>query len=96
MAEDQYQFLEGNAPDLALSVAKLAAGWMKRCGLSLADRDRLGALDAAIGSRITTPEERVLRAAACDLYDTLCTTPEGRQALLNLGFKPLPQNGKGE
>lgn len=82
--------------DLANSVAKLANAWMRRSGSSLKVRDRLRAVDAAVGNAGMSTEERVLRAAACDLHDVLYATPEGRQALLDLGLKPLTQDGKGE
>jgi hypothetical protein len=61
--------------ELAPLVAKLAERWMRRTGLSSKNRGRLCALDMAVGGEGATTEERVLRAAACDLYDTLCATP---------------------
>ena len=82
--------------DLAIDVVKLVNGWLMRCGFSLKHASRLTALDAAIGGRNTTTEERVLRAAACDLLNTLRATSQGRQALRDLGFDPVSQNSEGE
>lgn len=77
-------------------IANLAKAWMERCGFPLSFRHRLAALDVAVGSRESTEGERTLLAAACDLIDMLSATPEGRQALRDLGFDPLLQNPKGE
>jgi len=82
--------------DIHKQVARLAERWMRQCGMTLQMRDRLRMVDAAVGRADMTPEQRGLLAAACDLYDMLAATPEGRQALLDLGFEPLPQHPKGE
>lgn len=87
---------DSDRTDLAAMVVKLAARWMFRCGFTMRNRNHFSALDAAIGMRDDTAEMRVLRAAACDLYDTLCATAEGRKALLDLGFEPVAQNAEGE
>lgn len=79
-----------------LDIAKLAESWIERCGVPLSSRYRLGALDLAVGQKGSTEGERALLAAACDLIDTLAASPEGRQALRDLGFDPLLQNTKGE
>ena len=63
--------------DLANSVAKLANAWMRRSGSSLKVRDRLHAVDAAVGNAGMSTEDRVLRAAACDLHDVLCALSKG-------------------
>ena len=72
--------------DLATNAAKLACAWMRRSGSSLKARDRLRAVDAAVGNTGMSTEQRILRAAACDLYDILCASSEGRQALRDLGL----------
>lgn len=82
--------------DLATNIAKLASGWMLRSGITPKHASKLTVLDAAIGGRNMTTKERVLRAAACDPHDTLHATPEGRQALSDLGFEPVSQDPKGE
>jgi hypothetical protein len=82
--------------DLATDVANLARAWLLRSGFTPKHAPKLTALDMAVGGRNTTTEERVLRAAACDLCDTLRAAPEGRQALSDLGFEPVSQDPKGE
>lgn len=77
-------------------IAKLSEWWMRRCGSTLQMRNRLRMIDAAIERSGMTPEQRVLLAAACDLYDILAATPEGRQALTELGCQPFSQDSKGE
>ncbi len=48
-------------------------------------------MDLAVGTKGLAVEDRILCAAACDLFTALSATPEGRQALRDLGFKPLPE-----
>lgn len=80
---------------LEKELARLASRWMHISGASLKMRDRLHMVDSAVRAD-TSPEQRTLMAAACDLADLLATTPEGRNALDDLGFKPLTQDGKGK
>lgn len=83
-------------PSFPQRIAELADAWMRRSGSSLKDRRLISALDGAVGSKGLSVEECVLRAAACDLYDALSASPDGRQALSDLGFKPLPENREGK
>ncbi len=69
-------------------IAALADSWMRRSGSSLSHRHIHSALDFAVGAEGLSAEDRILRAAACDLYDALSATPEGRQALSDLGLPP--------
>lgn len=65
-------------------------------GHALSFRRHIRMVDVALRDREMTPEQRVMLAVACDLYDILCATPEGRDALRDLGFDPLLQDTKGE
>lgn len=69
-------------------IAGLADSWMRRSGSSLSHRHIHSALDFAVGAEGLSAEDRILRAAACDLYDALSAAPEGRQALNDLGLPP--------
>nr|BDD43689.1 hypothetical protein 24 [Pseudomonadaceae bacterium] len=73
-------------PSFPQRIAALADAWMRRSGSSLKDRHLISALDGAVGSKGLAVEDRVLRAAACDLYDVLSASSEGRQALSDLGL----------
>lgn len=83
---------------LESKIAKLVAYWFDKSGFAPITLKDFQAINIAVGSSITTstPEQRTLLAAAYDLARVLSTTPEGRQALLNLGFEPLSKNTKGE
>lgn len=77
-------------------IAAYANGLAGSAGHPLSARRHIRMGDVALRDKEMTPEQRVMLAVACDLYDILCATPEGRDALRDLGFDPLLQNAKGE
>ncbi|MCO7641902.1 hypothetical protein NJI34_34600 [Pseudomonas sp. S 311-6] len=77
-------------------IAKYADGLAKSAGLSLSLCHEVRMADVVLRNEDMTTEQRVALSVACDLRHILCATPEGRQALRDLGFDPLLQNAKGE
>jgi hypothetical protein len=72
-------------------VAALAESWAQRTNRTLVFRADytltfLALLDA---------QERSMLACACELYDLVVSTPEGRKAFADLGLEPLDQDRKG-
>ncbi len=94
------QIEQGDADTLISGIACLAAYWMQLGGYRLADRKEVGMTRAAAGhpddDPQSTPEQRALLAAGCDLYDMLALHPQGRQALRKLGAEPFPEDSESE
>lgn len=84
----------GSTPPLPAALALMARDWMQRGGWDIAWRHRVQATDLVTGDAPTP--ERVLLAAACDLVDLLAESPDGRQALRDLGFEPILQDFEGK
>ncbi len=64
----------------------LCAFWLERDG-GIRGRNRLG----ATALMHVPAERRQIVAAGCDLHDLLISSPQGREALLGLGQKPLAE-----
>lgn len=86
----------GSPHSLADRLANAAERWARACGMSLRNRKNVAMTDAAIREQKMTAEQRVLLAVACDLCDILAATPDGRQALADLGLEPFSQDREGE
>lgn len=84
----------GSVYPLPNALALMARDWMRRAGYELAWRHQIQATDFVFGDE--SQEQRVLLAAACDVVDLLAQSPDGRQALRDLGFEPVLQNIEGE
>lgn len=76
----------GDPHALAAAAASMAADWFGRCESSVAFRGQFAVVGVVMQ---TDPQRRALLAAACDLVDLLGKTPQGRQALSDLGFEPF-------
>lgn len=70
----------------------LARKWFSSGGSMLPARDAISMTKLVERS----PEQRAFLAAGCDLYDVLISSPQGREALLNLGLQPVRDDPKGE
>lgn len=70
----------------------LARKWFSSGGSMLPARDAISMTKLVERS----PEQRAFLAAGCDLYDVLISSPQGREALLNLGLQPVLDDPKGE
>lgn len=70
----------------AMQLANFCAGLFRRAESHISIKH--GALDVC--------QKGAVLAVAIDLRDLLLTLPHGREALCNLGFKPVPQEFKGE
>lgn len=77
-------------------IATYANDLAKAAGFPLSFRRNIRMGDVALRDKELTPEQRVMLAVACDLYDILSSTTEGRDALRDLGFDPLLKDTKGE
>lgn len=84
----------GSDVSLPKAAAQMAHGWMQKAGWDLLFRYSIQSTDLVVGSG--SPQERVLLAAACDLVDLLAQSPEGRQALRDLGLEPVLENFEGK
>lgn len=87
----------GDVDALVRALARLAIGWIRFGGVpgrNIALTDVVANDPASSVQR--SPEQRALLAAGCDLYDLLAETPQGREALLQLGAKPVLKQRKGE
>ena len=79
---DMQAVAQGDPQALALAVATLAAGLFRRANHSI----RFPASAADVAQKIGPPAG--LLAAAIDLRELLTHSPQGRQALSDLGFEP--------
>lgn len=84
------------AHSIADQVARRAQAWALAAGSTLKIRGRISPTMMAIRGSQRTAEQQALLAAACELFDLLRSTPEGRQALADLGLEPLPEQRKAE
>lgn len=87
------QIESGDLQALVHGVACHAALWLEQCGQHHSMRDLIGHTHCVSGAG---PREQALMAAALDLLRLLDRSPHGRQAIADLGRKPVLQNPKGE
>lgn len=78
------EVVQDNLPQAALA---LAQHWFKLSGSTISVRPKLRAVDIV---------DRPLLAAACDLYDLIAKTPQGRKTLSDFGLEPGLEQIKGE
>ena len=76
----------GDQAALLQALACLAALWFELAGSRIHMRPHVGAANALPGGAAA------LLAPACDLYDLLALSPQGRQALLDFRHKPVFQD----
>lgn len=81
----------GDAQILVRATAALAALWFEQAGQHIS----VPVLATEVASREGTAAAGIL-AAAIDLRDLLAQSPDGRQALSDLGFQPILQHVEGE
>jgi hypothetical protein len=70
----------------------LAGSWLERGGSFLQARQAVSASKIAASE----PAKAAFLAAGCDLHDLLAQVPQARQALLDLGAKPVTKNAESE
>jgi len=78
------------------AIAQYAGGLADAAGVSLSSRSEFVMADASLRDGNMSPEQRVMLAVACDLHDLLSKTAQGRQALSDLGFDPVPKDSERE
>jgi len=81
----------GDQQALLRGLACTAALWFQIGGSDMQFRSSMGCARFASGR----PTDAIL-AAACDLYDLLSLSPQGREALLHFRDKPVLEQAKGE
>lgn len=81
----------GQPAAVAMAAATCAARWFSMADTHIAFRTHA----SSVVERGGTAKAGLL-AAALDLRELLAQIPEGRQALRNFGFEPLPQDVEGE
>ncbi len=80
----------GDMDALLRGLLILCSNWFERAGWVVEARLAVSAADLAE----LPAEKRVFASVACDLHDIVTSTPQGRQALLNLRRKPLAKDLK--
>ncbi|MEH3087694.1 MAG: hypothetical protein PGN26_14435 [Xylophilus ampelinus] len=93
------RLMDGDQVELLRLLLLLSRRWMQAAGPLLQWRQRMAMTDALASewnSRPRTTEQRALLAAGCDLFDLVASTPQGWQALLDLGFDVVQQEPKSE
>lgn len=83
----------GSVHPLPLALALMAQGWMLRAGVDISWRYKIQATDLVHDDGKSA--NHALLAAACDVVDLLAQSPDGRQALRELGLDPLLQRAEG-
>jgi len=87
----------GDQRALLRAIGTLAGAWMRTAGTS-PDCRRLVTCSETAGClrnpTPTTPVQRAFLAAGCDVLDLLALSPEGRQAIHDLGFEPIAHHAK--
>lgn len=83
----------GDSQAFAVAAAALAAFWFSRAGSSI--KLPGAAADVAHKAAENGPQAGLL-AAAIDLRALLAQSPQGRQALRDLGFEPVLEHVEGE
>lgn len=87
-SEELRRRIQAGEPEALLrGLASLSALWFAQSGSLIEMRCQLGASHA-----VAQP----LLAAAMDLHDVLCLSPQGRKAVADLGGKPVPQQPESE
>ncbi len=84
----------GSVHPLPMALALMARGWFHRAGWDIAWRHQIQATDLVHDDGKSA--DYALLAAACDVVDLLCQSPDGRQALRDLGFEPVLQHVEGK
>lgn len=84
----------GTVHPLPMALALMARGWMCRAGWDISWRYKIRATDLVQDDGKNA--ECALLAAACDVVDLLAQSPDGRQALRDLGLEPVLQHVEGE
>lgn len=74
----------GNREALLRCLWHLCHAWLEAGGFGVSERNFISS-SKLMG---VSADCRATVAAGCDLYDLLWSTPQGRQALLDLGQKP--------
>jgi len=97
---------DGQNQAVFLALANLAKVWMRNACVppGIAARVTKSFLAGCVWHDIKAPEElsrpdavqRAFLAAGCDLVETLALSPEGRQALRDLGFEPVSKDAETE
>lgn len=80
----------------SMSIARYAEGLARRAGHSLKLRHRIRMANVSLRDTKLTAEQRMGLAIACDLFDLLADSPDGRQALSDLGLQPISEHAKSE
>ena len=83
----------GDQAALLHALAATAAFWLHLGGCDVAHRKSLFAVNCAVEP---SPDRRAILSAGCDLYDLLASSPQGRQALLDLRREPILQKTESE
>lgn len=84
----------GSVQPLPMALALMARGWFCRAGWDIAWRYKIQATDLVHDDGKSA--DYALLAAACDVVDLLCQSPDGRQALRDLGLEPVLENFEGK
>lgn len=86
--------IAGSVHPLPMALALMALGWMLRSGVDISWHYRIRATDLV--REDGKSGDHLLLSAACDVVDLLAQSPEGRQALRDLGLEPVLQHVEGE
>lgn len=81
----------GDQQALLRGLAATAALWFQLGGSDIALRPQIGCVHSTGGDATDA-----ILAAACDLYDLLALSPQGREALLHFRDQPVLEQAKGE
>jgi len=81
------------------AVATLASAWIRTAGTHpacwpLVTHSEIAGCLRNRAATPTDPVQRTFLAAGCDMLDLLALSPQGRQAIEQLGFKPVSQHAK--
>ena len=83
----------GSVHPLPMALALMAQGWMRRAGWDISVRYQIQATDLVRDDGKSA--NHALLAAACDVVDLLAQSPDGRQALRDLGLEPVFEHIEG-
>lgn len=91
----------GEEAALLQALLAYARSWVESAGSRLEHREAISCVHVAADLRPkysagSTPEQRALLAAGCDLFDLLAATPQGRKAIADFLGNPVFQETKGE
>ncbi len=88
-----WKIADGDDAALLRGLACLVASWFETCGTDISQRPYIRTTTCLSAQ---TPVQQGLMAAACDLYDVMSLSPQGRKALLDFRDDPVLEQAKGE